>query len=66
MLRAASKLEAPGIGMTRISSSIARFIRPYAGSEIPGVPASEISATDFPSFNNPTIFSSFVSLEYEW
>jgi len=66
MLRAASRLEAPGIGMTRISSSTALFISEYAGSEIPGVPASEIKATDFPSLKRPIIFSSFAFELYEW
>lgn len=66
MLRAASRLEAPGIGMMRMPSSIACFMSEYAGSEIPGVPASDIRATFLPSFRRPMIFSSFAFELYEW
>ena len=45
---AARRDEAPGIGIMDILFSIARRIILYAGSEIPGVPASEIKARSFP------------------
>jgi hypothetical protein len=42
---------------------MASFTRIYHGSEIQGVPASEIKATFFPDFNSVIILSVFVIQE---
>ena len=41
--------QAPGIDVILILLSSSSFINTEPGSEIPGVPASETRATDFPS-----------------
>ena len=47
---AAKDAEAPGIASIVISCTNASLISLYAGSEIPGVPASVITAKSFPLF----------------
>jgi hypothetical protein len=42
------------------------LIRAYQGSEIPGVPASDISATSFPFSSISIILSTFACPECEW
>jgi hypothetical protein len=64
--KAARTLDAPGMGVIWMFSSIALFMSVYAGSEIPGVPASDTNATSFPSFNRSVIFSNLLWPEYEW
>ena len=44
--------DGPGIGVTFIFFSIAFETNSYPGSEINGVPASEIMANEVPFFNN--------------
>lgn len=48
MLNAVIRAVGPGIGISSISSSIALPMTTAPGSEIPGVPASVISATECP------------------
>jgi hypothetical protein len=52
-----------GIGTTSILFKMASFISKYQGSEIQGVPASEIKATFFQAFNSLIILSVFVIQE---
>ncbi len=51
--------EAPGIGTTNISFSIHLFISSFPGSEIDGVPASEINDTILCSLKTLITFSKF-------
>ena len=51
--------DVPGIGVTNIFSSIQRLIRILPGSEIDGVPASDINDIVLFSFKIPIILSKF-------
>jgi hypothetical protein len=64
--RADTKADGPGIGIRSIFSSIALLMSTAPGSEIPGVPASEIRATERPECNFPRISSALIfSFSYQ-
>ena len=56
---AAAKADGPGIGKISIVSSIQAFIKMAPGSEILGVPASDISEINLPDFKSSIIFNVF-------
>jgi hypothetical protein len=63
--RAVTTALAPGIGETSYQAAIASRTSAYQGSEIHGVPASEIRATSFPFFSISSILSVFAFPECE-
>ena len=60
--RAAMTALGPGIGLTRMPASRADRTRCWPGSEMPGVPASDTSATDSPACSRAISLRRFAPL----
>ena len=58
--------DGPGRAVTSIPAARTSCISAYPGSEIPGVPASEISAISFHSCRSAMSLSDLVFPEWEW
>jgi len=63
---AVRKAAGPGIGITVTSASSADWMSDQAGSEMPGVPASEISAMSFPALSSSVSALTFLSEVWLW